>query len=242
MTWELEYKTRGEYVSALEAALADKEIQGADKMVTDIKNYFFKRNRQSIGDTEIIATLPAPEELAAQYEGKEYDNPRALKKNGSAGFFKRFGIFLLTVVAVVLGLIVSVAFFLIFLAGLLSVVSAVVFQMGWTSMLPAQVMTIVEKVPYQAFENNPVGSVFLVSAGIFLLLLSGTALKALRRLRKKYHTWTLKKISGCFRLPVTLDDVYSKAWRICVYIFLPLSMIAALVSMMMLIMGVDFTF
>ena len=144
--------------------------------------------------------------------------------------------------AVVLGLIVSVAFFLIFLAGLLSVVSAVVFQMGWTSMLPAQVMTIVEKVPYQAFENNPVGIVFLVSAGIFLLLLSGTALKALRRLRKKYHTWTLKKISGCFRLPVTLDDVYSKAWRICVYIFLPLSMIAALVSMMMLIMGVDFTF
>ena len=66
--------------------------------------------------------------------------------------------------------------------------------------------------------------------------------KALRRLRKKYHTWTLKKISGCYRLPVTLDDVYSRAWRLCVYIFLPLSMIVALVSMMMLIMGVDFIF
>ena len=41
---------------------------------------------------------------------------------------------------------------------------------------------------------------------------------------------------------MTLDDVYSRAWRLCVYIFLPLSMIVALVSMMMLIMGVDFTF
>ena len=39
-----------------------------------------------------------------------------------------------------------------------------------------------------------------------------------------------------------LDDVYSRAWRLCVYIFLPLSMIVALVSMMMLIMGVDFIF
>ena len=86
MTWEMEYKTRGEYISALEQALAGKDIPDADKMVTDIKNYFFKRNRQSVGDTEIISTLPDPETLAAQYQGKEYSNKRALKKNGSAGF------------------------------------------------------------------------------------------------------------------------------------------------------------
>ena len=37
----MEYKTRGEYISALEQALAGKDIPDADKMVTDIKNYFF---------------------------------------------------------------------------------------------------------------------------------------------------------------------------------------------------------
>lgn len=242
MTWDIDYKTRGEYISALEKALAGKNIVDADKMVTDIKNYFFKRNRQSIGDTEIIATLPDPETLAAQYEGKEYTNPRALKKSGNAGFFKRFGIFILTFVMVVVGLVLSIAFFLMLLAGILSLVGALSIYMGWIDMLPEQVLSVVELIPYQIFENNPIGLVSLVSSGIFLILLSGTALKALRRLRKKYHTWTLKKISGCFRLPVTLDDVYSKAWRICVYIFLPLSMIVGLVSMMMMILGVDFTF
>lgn len=242
MTWDMDYKTRGEYISALEKALAGKNIVDADKMVTDIKNYFFKRNRQSIGDTEIIATLPDPETLAAQYEGKEYTNPRALKKSGSAGFFKRFGIFILTFVMVVVGLVLSIAFFLMLLVGILSLVGALSIYMGWIDMLPEQVLSVVELIPYQIFENNPIGLVSLVSSGIFLILLSGTALKALRRLRKKYHTWTLKKISGCFRLPVTLDDVYSKAWRICVYIFLPLSMIVGLVSMMMMILGVDFTF
>lgn len=242
MTWDMDYKTRGEYISALEKALAGKNIVDADKMVTDIKNYFFKRNRQSIGDTEIIATLPDPETLAAQYEGKEYTNPRALKKSGSAGFFKRFSIFILTFVMVVVGLVLSIAFFLMLLAGILSLVGALSIYMGWIDMLPEQVLSVVELIPYQIFENNPIGLVSLVSSGIFLILLSGTALKALRRLRKKYHTWTLKKISGCFRLPVTLDDVYSKAWRICVYIFLPLSMIVGLVSMMMMILGVDFTF
>ncbi|MEE0509657.1 MAG: DUF1700 domain-containing protein [Peptococcaceae bacterium] len=242
MTWDMDYKTRGEYVSALENALADKNVIDADKMVTDIKNYFFKRNRQSIGDTEIIASLPDPEVLAAQYEGKEYTNTRALKKNGSAGFFKRFGIFLLSVIMVVVGLVISIGFFLMLLAGVLSLAGALCIYMGWIDTLPSQIMTIVDMVPYQMFENNPIGLVALVSSGIFLLLLSGTALKALRRLRKKYHTWTLKKISGCFRLPVTLDDVYSKAWRVCVYIFLPLSMIVALVSFMMMILGVDFTF
>ena len=100
----MEYKTRGEYISALEQALAGKDIPDADKMVTDIKNYFFKRNRQSVGDTEIISTLPDPETLAAQYQGKEYGNKRALKKNGSAGFFKRFGIFFVSLFAVISGI------------------------------------------------------------------------------------------------------------------------------------------
>lgn len=242
MTWEMDYKTRGEYVAALEKALADKGVVDADKIISDIKNYFFKRNRQSIGDTEIIAMLPDPEVLAAQYEGKEYSNPRALKKSGQTGVFKRFGIFLLTLVAVILGLVLSIGFFVVLLAGILSIVLAVLFQMNLIGSLPAPVMSLLDMIPYEMFENNPVGVIFLVSSGIFLILLSGTALKALRRLRKKYHTWTLKKLSGCFRLPVTLDDVYSKLWRFSVYIFLPLSMIAALVSMMMLIMGVDFTF
>lgn len=240
--WDMEYKTRGEYVSALEKALADKDVSDADKMIQDIKNYFFKRNRQSIGDTEIIEDLPAPEALAAQYDGKSYSDKRALKKNGSAGIIKRFGIALLTFFMVILGLVVSLVFFLMFVSGILSIVAAVIFQMGWLSMIPGQLMHYIEMAPYEIFENNPVGVLFLVSSGIFLLLLSGTALKALRRLRKKYHTWTLKKISGCFRLPVNLDDVYSRAWRICVYIFLPLSMIVALVTMVMLILGVDFTF
>lgn len=242
MTWEMEYKTRGEYISALEQALAGKDIPDADKMVTDIKNYFFKRNRQSVGDTEIISTLPDPETLAAQYQGKEYSNKRALKKNGSAGFFKRFGIFFVSLFAVIFGLVLYLGFLAMFLAGILSIALGVIFQMNLVDSLPAQVMSVLENAPYEIFENNPVGVIFLVASGIFLLLLSGTALKALRRLRKKYHTWTLKKISGCYRLPVTLDDVYSRAWRLCVYIFLPLSMIVALVSMMMLIMGVDFTF
>ncbi|MEE0228963.1 MAG: hypothetical protein UEJ45_00445, partial [Peptococcaceae bacterium] len=94
--WDMEYKTRGEYINALEAALESKNIPDADKMVTDIRNYFFKCNHQSIGDTEVIQTLPAPEVLAKQYEGKEYTNTRVLKKKGSAKFFKRLGIFLLT--------------------------------------------------------------------------------------------------------------------------------------------------
>ena len=238
----MEYKTRGEYISALEQALAGKDIPDADKMVTDIKNYFFKRNRQSVGDTEIISTLPDPETLAAQYQGKEYSNKRALKKNGSAGFFKRFGIFFVSLFAVIFGLVLYLGFLAMFLAGILSIALGVIFQMNLVDSLPAQVMSILEIAPYEIFENNPIGVLFLVAAGIFLLLLSGTALKALRRLRKKYHTWTLKKISGCYRLPVMLDDVYSRAWRLCVYIFLPLSMIVALVSMMMLIMGVDFIF
>ena len=38
----MEYKTRGEYINALEAALEGKNIPDADKMVTDIRNYFFK--------------------------------------------------------------------------------------------------------------------------------------------------------------------------------------------------------
>lgn len=242
MTWEMDYKTRGEYVSALEKALVDKDVPDADKMVLDIKNYFFKRNRQSIGDTEIIATLPAPEELAAQYAGKEYTNTRALKKTGSTGFFKRFGISLLSIFAVLFGFLLYVGFLITLLAGILSIVAAVIFQMDLLDSLPAQVVGLIEQVPYQMFENNTVGTVYLVASGIFMLLLSGTALKALNRLRKKYHTWTLKKISGCFRLPVSLDDVYSKLWRFCVYLFLPLSMIVALVCLMMLIMGVEFTF
>ena len=65
--WDMEYKTRGEYINALEAALEGKNIPDADKMVTDIRNYFFKCNHQSIGDTEVIQTLPAPEVLAKQY-------------------------------------------------------------------------------------------------------------------------------------------------------------------------------
>ena len=197
MTWEMEYKTRGEYISALEQALAGKDIPDADKMVTDIKNYFFKRNRQSVGDTEIISTLPDPETLAAQYQGKEYGNKRALKKNGSAGFFKRFGIFFVSLFAVIFGLVLYLGFLAMFLAGILSIALGVIFQMNLVDSLPAQVMSILENAPYEIFENNPVGVLFLVAAGIFLLLLSGTALKALRRLRKKYHTWTLKKISGC---------------------------------------------
>ena len=242
MTWDMEYKTRGEYISALEHALVGKDIPDADKLVTDVKNYFFKRNRQSIGDTEIISSLPTPETLAAQYDGKEYANPRALKKNGSAGFFKRFGIFLLTLIAVILGLVLTLFFLVLLLGGLAALALAVIGQMQLFDRLPGVVMNALNVLPYEAVTDNTVGIVFLVSAGIFLLLLSGTALKALRRLRKKYHNWTLAKISGCFRLPVTLDDVYSKAWRVCVYIFLPLSMIVGLVSLMMMVMGVSFTF
>ncbi|MEE0435347.1 MAG: DUF1700 domain-containing protein [Peptococcaceae bacterium] len=240
--WDMAYKTRGEYVSALEQALEGKNVVDADMMISDIKKFFFNRNRQSIGDTEIINMLPEPETLAAQYENKEYNNRRALKKSGSAGIIKRAGIALLTLFAVVLGFLLTVGFALMFVLGVLAVIAAVIFQMGWFDSLPSQVVAVIDVLPYQAFENNPVGVIFLVASGIFLLLLSGTALKALRRLREKYHTWTLKKISGCFRLPVTLDDVYSKGWRICVYIFLPLSMIVALVTMVMLVLGVNFTF
>lgn len=238
----MEYKTRGEYISALEKALAGKDIPDADKMVLDIKNFFFKRNRQSVGDTEIISMLPDPEELVAQYDGKEYADKRALKKSGSAGILKRFGISLLSIFAVIFGVLLYAIFFVMLLSGILSIAAAVVFQLGILDSLPAQVMNLIEQVPYEMFENNPVGTVYLIASGIFMLFLSSTVLKALLRLRRKYHTWTLKKISGCYRLPVTLDDVYSKFWRGCVYIFLPLSMIVALVSLMMLIMGVDFTF
>ena len=177
MTWEMEYKTRGEYISALEQALAGKDIPDADKMVTDIKNYFFKRNRQSVGDTEIISTLPDPETLAAQYQGKEYSNKRALKKNGSAGFFKRFGIFFVSLFAVIFGLVLYLGFLAMFLAGLLSIALGVIFQMNLVDSLPAQVMSVLENAPYEIFENNPVGVIFLVAAGIFLLLLSGTVVK-----------------------------------------------------------------
>ena len=34
--WDMEYKTRGEYVSALEKALTDKDVSDADKMIQDI--------------------------------------------------------------------------------------------------------------------------------------------------------------------------------------------------------------
>lgn len=240
--WDMEYKTRGEYVSALEKALTDKDVSDADKMIQDIKNYFFKRNRQSIGDTEIIESLPDPETLAAQYDGKCYTDKRALKKSGGAGVFKRFGIALLTLFMVILGLVMSVVFYALLIAGVIAIALAVIFRMGWMGALPGQVVGVIEMLPYELFAESPVGVIFLVAAGIFLILLAGTAIKALRRLRRKYHTWTLKKISGCFRLPVNLDDVYSKAWRVLVYIFLPLSMIVALVTLGMLILGVDFTF
>lgn len=239
--WDMEYKTRSEYINALESALVGKDIPDADQMVTDIKNYFFKRNHQSIGDTEVIQTLPAPEELAAQYDGKAYTNPRLLKKTGSAKFFKRLGIFLLTFFMVILGLATTLAFFAMLVGGVALIASAVIFQFGFMDMLPQAIVTVLEYGPTHVFEGNPVGNVFLVSTGVFLILLSGTILKALRRLKKKYHTWTLKKISGCFRLPVTLDDVYSKAWRVSVYIFLPISMVLALVTAGMMILGVNFT-
>lgn len=239
--WDMEYKTRGEYLEALEKALEGKNIPDADQMVTDIKNYFFKRNRQSIGDTEVIQTLPAPEALAEQYDGKAYANKRVLKKTGSAKFFKRLGIFLLTCLMVILGVTTSLAFLAVLLGGVALIASGVIFQFDLLEMLPEQVVAVFSFGPEHLFENNPVGTVFLVSAGIFMILIAGTALKALRRLKKKYHTWTLKKISGCFRLPVSLDDVYSKTWRISVYVLLPISMVLALVTAGMMILGVNFT-
>lgn len=239
--WDMEYKTRGEYINALEAALEGKNIPDADKMVTDIRNYFFKCNHQSIGDTEVIQTLPAPEVLAKQYEGKEYTNTRVLKKKGSAKFFKRLGIFLLTCFMVILGFATSIAFLAMLLGGVGLIASAIIFQFNLLEMLPGQVVAVFEYGPVHLFEGNPVAIIFLVASGIFLILISGTALKALRRLKKKYHTWTLKKLSGCFRLPVSLDDVYSKSWRISVYVLLPISMVVALVTAGMMILGVNFT-
>ena len=173
--WDMEYKTRGEYLEALEKALEGKNIPDADQMVTDIKNYFFKRNRQSIGDTEVIQTLPE------QYDGKAYANKRVLKKTGSAKFFKRLGIFLLTCLMVLLGVTTSLAFLAVLLGGVALIASGVIFQFDLLEMLPEQVVAVFSFGPEHLFENNPVGTVFLVSAGIFMILIAGTALKALRR-------------------------------------------------------------
>ena len=237
--WDMKYKSRGEYITALEAAMEGKDIPEAEKIVMDIKNYFFECNHKSIGDTEVINKLPDPEVLATQYDGKEYSNVRALKKSGSAKFFKRLGIFLLTVCSVVLGVTFFVGFLLMLLFGLLAIASAIIFQTGVTDVLPSNIVSLLEYLPYQLFENSITGTVFLVSLGVFSIVIAITALKALWRFKKKYHTWTLKKISGCYRLPVTLDDVYSKAWRVCVYITIPISLILTLLTAGMMILGVN---
>ncbi|MDO4281613.1 MAG: DUF1700 domain-containing protein [Peptococcaceae bacterium] len=241
MGWNMEYTTRGEYMNALEQALEGRDIPDANKMLTDIKNYFFKRNLQSVGDTEIISTLPDPFALAEQYDGKTYSDKRALKKNGSAGIVKRFFIGILTIFATILGVVFFISFLASLVGGIASIVMGVLYFVSGDGI--AGVVNSYTGVDMNTvFANRFVGVANLISSGLFAFLLSVTALKALWRLRKKYHTWTLKKISGCFRLPVSVDDVYSKGWRILVYIFLPLSLIVSVLTLAMTIFGVSFTF
>ena len=237
----MEYMTRGEYMNALAHALADRDVADADYMSADFKYYFFKQNSLGIGDTEIIQSLPDPGALADQSDGKEYGNRSLLKKTGSAGVFKRFVIGLLSFFAVLMGVITTVISYAAVLIGILAIALSAVYAFHLNAMLPAPILGLVEKVPIGILADSTAGLLAIASGGVFLIVLFATIIKAMHRLRKKYHTWTLKQISGCFRLPVSLDDVYSKGWRTMVYILLPLSMIVSVVCAGMLILGIGFT-
>lgn len=241
MTWEMKYMTRGEYINALGHALAQRDVVDADIMIAEFKYYFFKQNSLGIGDTEVIQSLPDPEALAQEYDGKEYSNRRALKKSGSMGAVGRFGLGILTFFAGFFGLVTTLISYAAILAGALLLVLATIYAFHLDGILPDIVMGVLSQVPIGIFSQSMVGLLSMASAGVFLILLFVTIAKALHRLRQKYHNWTLEKISGCFRLPVCLDDVYSKVWRALVYILMPLSLITAAITAGMLILGINFT-
>ena len=140
-----------------------------------------------------------------------------------------------------MGVITTVISYAAVLIGILAIALSAVYAFHLNAMLPAPILGLVEKVPIGILADSTAGLLAIASGGVFLIVLFATIIKAMHRLRKKYHTWTLKQISGCFRLPVSLDDVYSKGWRTMVYILLPLSMIVSVVCAGMLILGIGFT-
>lgn len=238
--WNLNYKTQETYLEALRQKCEEKNVSDTDTIVTDFQKYFAKKNKECIGDMEVIKELPDPDELASQYENKSYTSRKQLMKAGSAGTGKRLGIGVLSLLLRIFSVCAYLVFIAFFAFGVCCVAAAVIFQIDMTASLPDIVLNQIEALPYEAFANYKEGIIFLVAVGIFSILISGTLIKSLRYTMKKYRNWVLRTISGCYRLPVSLHNIHSKVWRVLVYIFVPLSLITFIVMGVMLFFGLEF--
>lgn len=238
--WNLTYKTQDTYIEALQHACEEKNVSDTDEMIKDFRKYFEKKNKEYIGDMEVIKSLPEAEAIASQYENKAYCNKRQLMKEGSAGGGKRFGIGLLSVLVRLFSLIGYVALIALLFAGLASIAVAGIFQFGFNTMLPQEIQAFSATYPSDVFVNYLEGRIFLVALGIFIFFLAGTLIQSLRCSIKKYRHWVLRSISGCYRLPVSLHNIHSKLWRVLVYIFVPLSLVVLIVTGIMVFFGISF--
>lgn len=246
--WDLTYKTKDEYLGALEKAAAEKEVKDASNMVSDFKKFFDRRGKEFEGDLEVISRLPLPETLADQYAGCTWGKRRAVRKEGRAGFFKRFGVSLISAVLHLLYFLFYVVLGIGAVAGIGAVLVVACYQLKWVESVPAEVLNLygmlpanilhgLDRVPWQHMLQSWSGAIFLIATGVFAFFLFGTILKGMRRLMKRYRNWSLSVISGRFRLPVSMDYIYSTPWRVLTYVLLPISMVAAIASGFLLWLG-----
>lgn len=246
--WDLTYKTKDEYLDALRKAAGEQGVKDASRMVSDFRKYFNRRRKEYEGDMEVISRLPLPETLAAQYAGCTWGKRRAVRKEGRAGAGKRFGIFLMNIFVYVVYAVLYLVLALGVLAGLLTVIAVAAWQMNWMNGMPDAVNDLYLLLPNSVLQwinglsvgdwmSSPSGSIFLISVSVFVFFLFGTLLKGMRRLMKRYRNWTLTVISGRFRLPVSMEYVYSTPWRVLTYVLLPLSIVGAVASGFLLWIG-----
>lgn len=245
--WELAYKTKEEYLAALAKLAEENEVLNRERMLRDYEKFFHKKHKAYMGDTDIIGLLPNPEQLAEQYAGRSYTNTKMLLKSGGISAGKRFQTNLGYWIVRFFSLLVSVLSILLIVKGLFLLGLSLLVLSGYKEIVISFVSTIMLWLPESivapvkdfipGFFDNIFAVIFMASVGVFFIFFFSLILKAFLRINKKIKRWRLIKISGCFRLPIYSDDLYSWPWRILSYVFLPLSLIGAIVSGTMMFFG-----